>query len=395
MPAKFDFRQRHLGLDILRGIAILMVVFHHADSHLIPDFAGFAGSSLLDFSFWRIKNLGWSGVDMFFVLSGFLIGGLLMNEIDARGDIRIGRFYFKRAFKILPSYLALVLVLAVTGAVTISATEWPVFLLFLQNYLAPLKIGPTWSLAVEEHFYLLLPLSLTLLGLLEAKLKRGRLSLTPWLVTAVVVICLGLRVWRASSGALGEAFMMSHYRFDGLLIGVLCQYIYREHRSVVESLVRYAWLFVPLSLVLIAPAMFWFRATPAMFTFGFLGLSIGYAMILLIVVQAGVPVIERWWIGKATAAVGRWSYNIYLWHFFIAALAIPGYIPIQKMLAANFSYAPLSSSLQILVLTFYSVLIGWLATKVVEEPMLRVRTWLLQRKPVDAKQPSLAGTRTR
>lgn len=380
MKPKFDFRQRHLGLDILRGVAILMVVFHHADEHLIPEFAGFGGSAVWEFGFWRVKNLGWSGVDMFFVLSGFLIGGLLMNEIDKSGEIRIGRFYFKRAFKILPSYLALVFTLAITGAVAITAAEWPVFLLFLQNYLSPLKIGPTWSLAVEEHFYLLLPLSLTLLVLLEGKLRRGRLSLVPWLVAAVVVACFAMRCWRATQGDLAEAFMMSHFRFDGLLIGVLCQYFWREHQHRVETLVRYWWVAIPFALVLIAPAMFWFRSTPLMFSVGFLGLSIGYAVILLIVVKAGVPYFESTLAGKTVAAIGRWSYNIYLWHFFILALAVPGYAPIQQSIASAIGYAPAAALLQIGVLTAYSVAIGWLATKVVEEPALKLRTWLLNRQ---------------
>ena len=98
------------SLAILRGIAILLVIVHHAGPEVIPnqpDATGLAG-----FVFWSIKNLGWSGVDLFFVLSGFLIGGLPFSEIEKTGSLHCARFWLRRRFKIWPSYVALLFVLA-------------------------------------------------------------------------------------------------------------------------------------------------------------------------------------------------------------------------------------------------------------------------------------------
>jgi len=76
---EFDFSQRQASLDVLRGVAILLVLLNHANLKLIPGFAGF-GDGADAWLFWRLKALGWTGVDLFFVLSGFLVGGLLMRE---------------------------------------------------------------------------------------------------------------------------------------------------------------------------------------------------------------------------------------------------------------------------------------------------------------------------
>lgn len=107
-----DRKKRIQSLDIIRGIALLMVIIHHSGPEMIPNQPDVSG--LIGFSFWSLKNLGWSGVDLFFVLSGFLIGGLLFSEIERTGTLRCGRFWMRRGFKIWPSYFALLLVLAVS-----------------------------------------------------------------------------------------------------------------------------------------------------------------------------------------------------------------------------------------------------------------------------------------
>jgi len=131
---------RNPSLDVLRGVAVLLVLGYHAQ---FPAF-----------------RIGWSGVDLFFVLSGFLISGLLFSDYKKFGHIRLGRFWFRRAFKILPSLYSL---LATLILITIRFGKWHQVshigylgsALFFYNYL-PLHTVPiiarTWSLAVEEHF---------------------------------------------------------------------------------------------------------------------------------------------------------------------------------------------------------------------------------------------------
>ena len=157
-------------LDGLRGIAILSVVCIHYIDGQGP--TGGPITTLLQ----KIVALGWSGVDLFFVLSGFLIGGILL---DARGSPNYFKtFYVRRFFRIIPIYYAWVLlyVLLVTLAGHVvqvhSNSGRPeelgasiyVHFLFLQNVwpitlagLAGAWLSPTWSLAVEEQFYLVCP----------------------------------------------------------------------------------------------------------------------------------------------------------------------------------------------------------------------------------------------
>src|SRR5262249_41464929 len=147
-------------LDILRGIAILMVLGSHPVAKL--DEAGW---------FRPLAHLwgytGWTGVNLFFVLSGFLVGGLLFAEWRATGRLNPGRFVIRRMFKIWPSYYFF---LGILVAITMRA-GWDhrillPFFLHMQNYWGDIgAIAPhTWSLAVEEHFYILLPLILAVVG---------------------------------------------------------------------------------------------------------------------------------------------------------------------------------------------------------------------------------------
>jgi peptidoglycan/LPS O-acetylase OafA/YrhL len=126
---------------------------------------------------WIWFQIGWLGVDLFFVLSGFLIGGLLVTELQKHGRIDITRFLVRRGLKIYPAYFVFIAYLMLMPAAKSFAQEgnawattveewvryWP-NLLFLQNYVGSNPAGHTWSLAVEEHFYLTLPFALAALA---------------------------------------------------------------------------------------------------------------------------------------------------------------------------------------------------------------------------------------
>ena len=148
---------RLLQLDVLRGIAVLLVMGYHLPALPI------------------LSNAGYLSVDLFFVLSGFLVSGLLFREIQSTGGVNLSRFYLRRALKIYPSVY---LLLALTYLLFTAALGWAQVsntalgdLLLSQNYLGGLW-GHTWSLAVEEHFYLLLPVTLILLLGLRTRTAR-------------------------------------------------------------------------------------------------------------------------------------------------------------------------------------------------------------------------------
>ena len=156
-------------LDTVRGIAILLVVFFHGFGFEF----GTTGLSGLPKLFVLATLPGWMGVNLFFVLSGFLITGILL---DSRGTAQFFKtFYVRRALRILPAYYLLLLVLWIVpriGIVDHRQISWQfiaVSLLFLSNvanlFGVPMQYGPLWSLAVEEHFYLLWPAAVRFVSL--------------------------------------------------------------------------------------------------------------------------------------------------------------------------------------------------------------------------------------
>ena len=148
-------------LDSVRGLAILMVLFFHGFASRY----GYAGLSFVPGLFVRLVAPGWAGVNLFFALSGFLITGILLDSKHRPHYYR--RFYLRRALRILPAYYALLLLLAILGRYGLHNEDpsWG-FLglsaIYLANVTAlfgvPMQFGVLWSLAVEEHFYLIWPL---------------------------------------------------------------------------------------------------------------------------------------------------------------------------------------------------------------------------------------------
>src|SRR3984885_11738011 len=145
-------------LDAVRGLAVLSVLLHNTD--VDPAFPlGFIAAN------------GWMGVDLFFVLSGFLITGILVDTKNSDGYFR--NFYVRRCLRIWPLYYSLLFFMFVIvrflsqsefQAVVQTSSPWWAFPLFLQNFLLPIStnaagpLGVTWSLAIEEQFYLVWPL---------------------------------------------------------------------------------------------------------------------------------------------------------------------------------------------------------------------------------------------
>jgi peptidoglycan/LPS O-acetylase OafA/YrhL len=188
-----------------------------------------------------VLKFGWTGVDLFFVLSGFLVGGLMMREWKATGGVEIGRFLKRRAFKIWPSYYLFLAVVTVLHVRPLREFFWQ-NLLNVQNYV-PSSLSHTWSLAVEEQFYLGMA---ALLGLWTWRKWRAGSLLTVCLALAVVV-----EVNRAVQLMQGrEIYFYTHTRIDAMLLGVSLAVMRQFYPAWFER-VRGAW---PLHLALIASA---------------------------------------------------------------------------------------------------------------------------------------------
>ena len=208
---------RFAGLDHLRALAIVLVFIYHYGIFGHPE-----GLSL-------IGRFGWTGVDLFFVLSGFLIGGQLFARLAKGANISYSEFYFRRFLRIVPAYLfVLALYLLFPGFKERSELPptWR-FLTFTQNFGLDLvhqgAFSHAWSLCIEEQFYLVLPLFII------AFANRKASHQAVWLLPAVLLFGLAVRLasWYLlvrPNPAFGPAYYRYIYyptytRLDGLLVG--------------------------------------------------------------------------------------------------------------------------------------------------------------------------------
>jgi peptidoglycan/LPS O-acetylase OafA/YrhL len=322
-------------IDALRGVAVLLVLGRH-----LPDAPG-------PLALWQ--RCGWVGVDLFFVLSGFLVSGLLFKEYQRTGEVRPGRFLMRRGFKIYPSLWVLVGVTAAVSGAPLSRVL--VELLFLQNY-APRLLPHTWSLAVEEHFYLLLA------GLVFLLSRWRALAAIPGVFVGVAVGSLVLRIWVRSSAPYDHDLHLfpTHLRLDGLMFGVLLSYLHTFHGETLAAWVRprVGWLatagiaLVSPALVLVLEESWWVP------TFGLTGLYLGFGLLLLAALF-GPPLPAR-----PLAFVGFYSYPIYLWH-----------MAVRDALGGALETLPpvVGAALYVGAAVVVGVVLGWL----VERPFLALR----------------------
>lgn len=300
-----DHKQRLLELDVLRGVAILLVVLFH--TVVPPEKSGALRPFALAF-----HNFGWTGVDLFFVLSGFLVGGLLLNEIQTRGSLDVKRFIVRRGFKIWPSFYVYLgfltgyLAFGHDKGLSQAFLEMVPNYLHLQNFLGSPR-GHTWSLAVEEHFYLALPL------LLAVAMRRGSLAQTLTVTGGLFVFGCGALRWAFEGRPLPEG--ATFLRLDGLFLGVLIAYGRTFHP---ESFARFASNWLPIgvvSVVALSPMVLLPPESYLVSHFGKSLLAIGYAGLLVAVLGRGSECKRKPNpLARLVAWVGVYSYPVYLWH---------------------------------------------------------------------------------
>src|SRR3954453_276119 len=199
---------RRLDLDVVRGVAILLALGWHFNH-------GSSGNRVLDALQFPGTTLGWAGVDLFFVLSGFLLGRLVLKEHFATGRFDGRRFTIRRMLKLWPVLYVFLAVQAVAGP-----ESWTTFLwqnaLHIQNY-AGTSLRHLWSLAVEEHFYLVLAVLFPCFAR-----RRGSPRLLVGVLVGVLVAALALRIWGTTLGVSEVRLQWrTHFRVDSLAAGVL------------------------------------------------------------------------------------------------------------------------------------------------------------------------------
>ncbi len=365
---------RSKSLDILRAVAIFLVLGNHLLPHPETGSASFLNKMIGP---WFLG--GWVGVDLFFVLSGFLISGLLFKEHQKFGSISFKRFFIRRGFKIYPPFYALILFMLAFGALKgweINHARLFSELFFLQDYF-PGMCGQTWSLAVEEQFYLFLPA----LFFIFARADKSAEKPFRWIPSVFLVVafsCLGARIltsWMHPYHFRTHLFPF-HLRLDSLFFGVFLSYLYYFKHSQLEAVIaRFRYLMIAAGVLLFVPAFLYERAEyPFIVTFGFTLFYLGGGLVLLGTLGAAFP--ENGFT-NALAAVGRHSYSIYLWH-----------IAVLEWFALRFFSPAEHWGVCMAVYLAGSICVGMVMSKIIEYPMLKLRDRLFPsrshlRFPVD------------
>ncbi|MFA8435289.1 MAG: acyltransferase family protein [Marinifilaceae bacterium] len=309
--------ERLHGLDHLRTIAILLVmIFHYGRG--IPEWLE------------PVRQIGWTGVDLFFVLSGYLIGFQLFQEIKNTKTIRFKRFYIKRVFRIIPAYVAvLILYYSLPGLREGSGMPptWK-FLTFTQNLGLDAQhhksFSHAWSLCIEEQFYLLLPI--LLIAVSYCKLRKGNI------LFFLVLISLGF-VFRIINwhdhvqpfiengnrremvyGFLEKIYYPSYNRMDGLLIGVGIAAIFTFKPRLRHYLTKHGniVLLVGFGVFLIVYKVCDHFISYRTAVYGFPLISIAYGIIVVGAISPG-SILYRL-ESKASMIIATLSYAIYLTH---------------------------------------------------------------------------------
>jgi peptidoglycan/LPS O-acetylase OafA/YrhL len=212
-------------LDSLRGVAILMVVFYHG-FFWSNGLGGLSGAAKF---FVNLTRFGWLGVNLFFVLSGFLITGILVDSKTQEHYFR--RFYTRRALRILPAFYALLVILFFIPSQSHAYLVLSFF--YMSNLAPPLSIPMTypmlWSLAVEEHFYLVWPVAVRLLS--------GRTMK----ILAAAIVCSEplLRAWYFVRGWPGGSGFLTWLVADGLAMGAILAMVVRLPQFTRKNLVSF------------------------------------------------------------------------------------------------------------------------------------------------------------
>ena len=322
-------------LDAVRGVAILIVMLHNI-SLKYPVFHS-----------QQLFSDGWMGVDLFFVLSGFLITGILLDTKQSEGYFK--NFYVRRCLRIWPLYYSLIFFMFVIvrflnpsefHTVVQTSSPWWAFPLFLQNFLLPIStdaagpLGVTWSLAIEEQFYVIWPLIVQFCSTNQLR----RICIAVMCVSPLLRYYLLLRHVNLYTNVFS--------RLDGLMAGALLALLVRSGHFVDSKLLRRAWIL----LVIAAPLAFIteaFHARWIVFSFTALA-SASFVYVSLFSKQKWLQVLMT---NRFLIYTGTISYGLYLLHKIpfgmVQALHLDRrpYLPLPIILVTSFALAALSWSL--------------------------------------------------
>ncbi len=363
-------KNKLLGLDHLRAFAITFVIVFHYQFFGHPAWVNTVGS------------FGWTGVDLFFVLSGFLIAGQLFSGIANGRPVSLGEFFIKRFFRIIPPFLVVVILYYSFPVVH----EWGHlpsvwrYLTFTLNFGFDLKkygtFSHAWSLCVEEQFYLVLPLIFWLFNYFKIGWKAVYLLGALFIAGFVTRLLswdylVAPHITADDFGLLWNKYIYypTYNRLDGLLIGVTIAGLFTFYPKVKEWVSKRSHWIMLAGLVLLAGAYITCTPQDNFYTcvFGYPLIALAYGMMLAAVVSpTNILYRTKSWV---TAQIATLSYSIYLTHKMSIHLT-------QKLLE---NLVNKNGNLMMLICLVASVGVALLMRYLVEKPALRIRDIVLMR----------------
>ena len=336
---------RILALDGLRAVSILLVLFSHAWlGHIIP---------------------GGLGVTIFFFISGFIITQLMISEWDSAGSVDIKKFYLRRFFRLMPALFVFVLISLCM--MQLAAVRWTwvelasvffyfanyfgIFIGFTSNVL-PSPLSITWSLAVEEHFYLFFPF--IFIGLI--RMPRRFLSV----IVCLLVLFLVWRLYLVDVIGLNQLpndriYKATDTRADSILYGTGFAILWVRYPRIISFLQR--WDTFVIGVLLIVFSLVWrgeqFRESVR---YSIQGLALCFVFSFLVLKET---VVSRLLQMKPLIYLGRISYSLYLYHWLVLGV-ITAWMP----------QCPLPLRMTLLISA--SILLADLSYRFIERPSLRV-----------------------
>jgi len=318
MSKIFDYKADRLnGLDHLRAIAIILVMlFHYGQG--VPAWLE------------PVRQIGWTGVDLFFVLSGYLIGHQLLKEYIKTNHIDFKRFYLKRFFRIIPAYIAVLILYYSLSNLKEGSGLPPLwrFLTFTQNFglnaQTQNSFSHAWSLCIEEQFYLLLPFTIIFFG------KNKVHSISPYLFIVLIGLGFIFRFYNWNEyvqpfidsgnrqqmvyGFIEKVYYPSYVRMDGLVIGILIAAIFNFKPKIKDYLVKHGNILLLIGLVLF---VFAYNICDNFISFktaiyGFPLISLAYGFIVVAAISPTCVLYK--FKTKFSLVIATLSYSIYLTH---------------------------------------------------------------------------------
>jgi peptidoglycan/LPS O-acetylase OafA/YrhL len=284
------------NLDLIRALAILLVLFHHV----------FQRFDFPIVNFFMVS--GKYGVQLFFVLSGFLIGCLFYQELRKKNEVSIKKFILRRFSRTLPTYF-IILAFAYLSVYLARGEEFNLkYLFFLQNYLENIPFFKvSWSLCVEEHFYFVLPFFLTLLTVVKNKWLK-------FVIVFIVIISpLCFRIIEFTGfnySKFGYSTTATHFNFDSMCFGVLIAYVFINTKIEFSNFFKTSFIILPIILMIVFP----YFDERLVHIYGLFILPLLFSLTIFVLVVYKQYNISS---NRFISLIAKSSYSIYLTHAFV------------------------------------------------------------------------------